>query len=301
MKIMLLVGLPASGKSTFAKDFLSKNYGQWKRVCRDDIRLMLDNVAFDYKNEKLVTVIENSIVIEALRAKNNVIIDATHLNPKEFVRWRKFAERQGNIQLISKNFTTTVNECIDRDRHRRRRVGEQVITDKYRKYLSGGFPPEINEYFPHLKLKDFQQDNNLPKAIICDLDGTLFDNSWRNVYDASEAERDPVIEHIAGLVFNARENNQIIFFITGRDECYYQQSFAALQKINLTPDNENIHLLMRSSGDNRRDTIIKKEHFDNFVRNKYYCLFAIDDRPSVCRMWRYEVGIPVLQVADKEF
>lgn len=60
-------------------------------------------------------------------------------------------------------------------------------------------------------------------------------------------------------------------------------------------------LLMRKRGDMRKDTIIKKEIWDNELLGKFYVQFAIDDRPSVVRMWRYEVGLTVLQVADKEF
>ena len=41
-KVILTVGLPASGKSTWAKEQVSQNPGQYKRVNKDDLRAMLD-------------------------------------------------------------------------------------------------------------------------------------------------------------------------------------------------------------------------------------------------------------------
>ena len=58
---------------------------------------------------------------------------------------------------------------------------------------------------------------------------------------------------------------------------------------------------MRATGDKRKDTIVKKEIWDNHIYGKYNVFLAIDDRPSVVRMWRQDVGIPVLQVNDIEF
>ena len=52
---------------------------------------------------------------------------------------------------------------------------------------------------------------------------------------------------------------------------------------------------MRKSGDNRKDTIIKKEIFNSEIRDKYYIDFVIDDRPCVIRMWKKLVYLYLMQ------
>lgn len=39
-KLLVLKGLPASGKSTYAKELVNKG---WKRVNKDDLRAMIDD------------------------------------------------------------------------------------------------------------------------------------------------------------------------------------------------------------------------------------------------------------------
>jgi len=52
MKVLILKGLPASGKSTYAKELVAK--GNWKRINKDDLRAMLDCSKWSKANEKFV-------------------------------------------------------------------------------------------------------------------------------------------------------------------------------------------------------------------------------------------------------
>jgi hypothetical protein len=58
---------------------------------------------------------------------------------------------------------------------------------------------------------------------------------------------------------------------------------------------------MRADGDSRGDVIVKKEIYDLFIKGKYNVMLAIDDRKKVCRFWREDLGIPVLQLDDVDF
>ena len=49
-KLLILKGLPASGKSTYAKELVSKG---WKRVNKDDLRSMIDGGKWSKKNEEM--------------------------------------------------------------------------------------------------------------------------------------------------------------------------------------------------------------------------------------------------------
>jgi len=45
-------------------------------------------------------------------------------------------------------------------------------------------------------------------------------------------------------------------------------------------------LHMRKTDDVRKDSVVKKELYDEFIKDKYNVRFVIDDRPQVVRMRR---------------
>ena len=58
---------------------------------------------------------------------------------------------------------------------------------------------------------------------------------------------------------------------------------------------------MRKTGDNRKDSIIKKEIYEKYLKPmNYHVLFILDDRNQVVEMWR-EMGFTVFQVAEGNF
>ena len=57
---------------------------------------------------------------------------------------------------------------------------------------------------------------------------------------------------------------------------------------------------MRKNGYNKKDSIVKKEIFDEYIKDKYYVEFILDDRNQVVDMWR-EMGLTCLQVAEGNF
>jgi predicted kinase len=52
-KVILCVGIPASGKTTWAKEQVKNGGGKWKRVNKDDLRAMVDCGQFSKSNEKV--------------------------------------------------------------------------------------------------------------------------------------------------------------------------------------------------------------------------------------------------------
>ena len=52
-KVLVLIGLPASGKSTWAHDFIERN-PNWIRINKDDLRSMLHNGVWSKGNENKV-------------------------------------------------------------------------------------------------------------------------------------------------------------------------------------------------------------------------------------------------------
>ncbi len=138
-KLFVCVGLPSSGKTTWAKQYCTENPNTI-RVSRDDIREMLTPI-FKHGGsmEHLVTDIELFTIEKSLIEGYNVIVDATNFRGTS--HFQRIIDRIGTsgIDLEIKSFLDVpVGECIVRDSKREKSVGVSVITRMYNKYLSNG-------------------------------------------------------------------------------------------------------------------------------------------------------------------
>lgn len=284
LKVLFCRGIPASGKSTWAKSFCEKHHN-WVRVSRDDLRNMRKPYWLP-KQENLITQWERDLIVSALRFQKNVIVDATNLN-KDFNESTKFyIEREfGKVIFEYKDFTdVSLEECIKRDLKRPNSVGEKVIRGFYNKYLN--------------PVQPIIQDKSLPKAWIFDIDGTLALFDGRNPFDYDKCDADlpnkPVVD-IVNNFYNARYN---IIFVSGREDRCKKKTIDWLAKYTfLEKEYIKNHLYMRKTGDRRKDYIVKKEMFDLYFNDKYYIEGIVDDRPQVIRMWK-QLGLFVLNVGS---
>lgn len=137
MKLILTRGLPASGKSTWAREWVLQEPKERVRICRDDIRRMLGKYWVPQR-EDLVTKIERESVLYALRAGYDVVVDATNFSKIE--RWYDIKKLLGlfDLEVEVMDFThVRLDECIARDSQRKgtEKVGEDAIKRMYNKYL----------------------------------------------------------------------------------------------------------------------------------------------------------------------
>lgn len=294
MKIKILMGIPASGKSSWAKEYCEKNT-DWFRVNRDDIRHMRGKY-WNPKDEDIITKIEIETTIIALNNNKNVILDATNLNEKYLSKFKqKILSRYPKIEFETKKFDITLEEAIKRDLIRPNSVGEKVI----RRFHEKMYPEE----YMTSKIK---QDSSLDHIILCDIDGTIADKGDRSPFAWNKVINDTPRESILKLVASYGNNavDKVIFF-TGRDgnKVCADQTVKWLNN-NLPLDWElgkKYELYMRAEDDNRKDSIVKKEMFDIYIRDKYYVDFVLDDRDQVVKMWRDELGLDCLQVNWGDF
>lgn len=277
-KVIITRGLPASGKSTWAKQQVREHPGRYSRVNRDDLRAMLHCKRFTRQNEKLVCEARDALILQSLKAGRHVIVDETSLNPDVIDDIRKVVGKEAEVEI--KEFKKDVDDCIRDDAARDNPVGKNVILGMYQRWIAKTVPK-------------FQQDETLPKAFLCDLDGTIADLNGRNPYDASTCENDLPRMSVVELVKRFGESHQIIF-MSGRDDKHFNPTYRWLRK--LFPY-QNFWLLMRKTGDMRDDTIVKEELFMQNVAPKFYVDFAVDDRPKVVRTWR-KLGIFVFDVGE---
>lgn len=282
MKILILKGLPASGKTTYAKEVVEKNAGIWKRVNKDDLRAMLDGSRWSKTNEKFILEIRDIIIRTALHNRRNVIVDDTNLAPFHEDRIRLLAADYDGCEVEVKMFDTPLAECIERDRKRDKPVGASVIRDMYNKYLRKEIQP-------------ISYDATLPFTVICDLDGTLALHIARGPYEADKCETDALNVPVATLLRLYIIGGYKIIFLSGREEIYREQTQRWLDKNAFA----HIPLLMRPAGDKRNDTIVKQELYEQHIKDRYNVIAVFDDRARVCRMW-HSIGLPLYRVGDPD-
>lgn len=272
-KVILLKGLPASGKSTWAKEQVLKGNGKVKRINKDELRSMLDSSVHSKDRESMITSVRDDLARKFLREGKDVIIDDTNFHPKheEALRWIATETASG---FEVKEFPVLVTEAILRDATRPKPVGPKVIM--------GMFDQSVR--------KTYKFDPSKKDAIIVDIDGTLAHADGRSPYDYTKVSEDKHDAIIRDLVLRYRPSHSILI-VSGRESSCRAATEAWLTD-NLIPYNG---LFMRAEGDKRCDTIVKEEIFNNYIDPTYNVHFALDDRNRVVDMWR-EKGIKVLQV-----
>ena len=288
-KVILMRGLPGSGKSTYAKKLVEENPNAYKRINRDDLRMMFDNGIVTKGNEKFAKQVRDILIIKALEDGKHVIVDDTNLSDKNFVRISQLVqqfnkEHNDTVSVEIKEMETTLEECIKRDNNREKKVGEKVIKNMHRQFFNS-------------TANYAEQNTSLPKAIICDLDGTLALMNGRNPFDASRCDEDLLNAPVAKTLKNHHQLGYKIILLSGREEKYKEPTLRFLETHQINFD----ILLMRKTSDNRKDSIIKKEIFAEHIQDKYYIEFVLDDRNQVVDMWRNELKLPCFQVYYGDF
>lgn len=308
--IVLTVGLPASGKSTWARDLVTSEPNRWKRINRDDLRFMLHGTAHDYTNkshEKAVTQASDSLLKMYLSDGFDVILDNTFLNHADRKAIHKIAaELDGSCDVIEKIFCVPVEECLRRNalRSGQAQVPDEVVlrmAKKAKVAANGSIPGLCDKVtsYDKVKAEPIVQDESLPPCVICDLDGTLCLMNGRNPYDASRCEEDSVNQPVLELLKKFYDSHHIVF-MSGRSYKYRPETERWLQKYVRLESLYEYELFMRAEGDIRKDSIVKKELFEEHVKDKYFVRFWLDDRNQVVSMAR-SLGLTVFQVADGNF
>lgn len=285
-------GLPGSGKTTWAKTQPAV------RVNRDELRRMLHGRQLgEGWAERQVTVAQRAQIDALLRAGVDVICDDTNLRARVVHELAELALHCG-ARVVLKDFTdVSLETCLARDagRPESERVGPEVIARMHERYLAGNRPPfalpeaaEVQRYTPPA---------GRPRAILVDLDGTVALMGDRSPYDSSRVHLDlphqPVIDAVRAL----HAAGHTIVYCSGRTDDAREGTAAWLDQHVGVP---YAALHMRVTGDQRKDSVVKREIFDRELRDAWHIVAVLDDRNQVVRMWR-ELGLTVFQVADGNF
>ena len=285
-QILVLQGVPASGKSTFARK-LATEHTNWVIVNRDSMRKARGTYWLP-SQENYIDDLEMNAVVSALNRDLNVIIDATNLNKKTIDKWNKLVGFYAS-RIEFKLFKISYKEAIERDNSREDKIGEKTI----RRFFKA--------YFPEL-LYNYTDDRviTLPNAdkesiILCDIDGTIALHNDRNPFDYNKASEDSFDPRMKTLLNSLSQCYKIIF-LSGRSE----DSRTVTQKWLEDNSFGEHQLYMRKHNDYRSDDIVKKEMYFEYIHPKYNVVCVFDDRDKVVKMWR-DLGILCCQVYYGDF
>ena len=284
-KLIMLAGLPGSGKTTRAFELL-KEYGNAVRVNRDALRAMLHNNVWSGTKEGITQEIAREVVVYALMQPGIgvVIVDDTNLGTSHAARWKQVAH-DCNAGFQEMRMDTPLSQCIERDSQRRESVGRSVIIGMALQY--GLYPKPAQG------------------VVLCDIDGTLADCEHRRHYlqetpknrqgffDAMR--QDTPRQEIVSLVQDYQVKGYEVFLVSGRPESH--RAATVFWLLANCPGLVYEALFMRRTDDHRPDTVLKAEMLERYFPDPSWVRCAIDDRPSILRVWQ-EHGIETINVGD---
>lgn len=140
--LILLVGIPGSGKTTYAEKYIEEHYSTI-HISSDDIRAELwGNEATQGDNNEVFSLMQ-SRTIEALNNGQSVVYDATNITRKDrsyiIALCPKFAKIECHI------IWAPIETCIERDAARERTVGKEIIDRMLKRFQAVYYDECIDE------------------------------------------------------------------------------------------------------------------------------------------------------------
>lgn len=287
MKAIILKWLPASWKSTLAKEYwfpivnwdtLRKEFSELKE---SDIRHKQYELIQKYALEKSNVVWDNTFI------NQQTLNDAIHYakNYYDEVEVIDVFEK-----LIEETWTSlwALVQCIIRNEKREEKVPMTVITEMY--------------------LKSWYKLSDKP-VIIVDLDGTLYNiehrlkyvrwdkKNWNKFESEEEVEKDKIVQPLRDAL-DALWEHFAIFYVSWR-----KNTMCDVTQRNFVRDGVLWDcLLMRNYFDSRKDNLVKQD-FLNAIKKNHNIAFVIDDRKQVIDMWRsnWLYVLNACQLEDNDF
>src|SRR5687767_645711 len=281
-RLIITRGLPASGKTTFAR----KLQPGVVRVNRDDLRRMLHgDRLYTTWAEGQVTAVQRAQIEALLRARADVCVDDTNLSSRLVREWAEMAARLGATFEVHDFTDVPVDECVrrDADRPESERVGEEAIRRMHERYLAGRtLPLPVPDVAPGRPAVVYDPPLGAPKIVLVDIDGTVALMGDRSPYDMHRVSEDQPHHAVIAAVRAMHAAGHAIVYCTGRDESARADTEEWLDRHVGVPYEA---LYMRDIYDARRDAVVKQEIFEREIRDRYHVIGVFDDRMQVVKMW----------------
>jgi predicted kinase len=301
-ELVITRGLPASGKSTWARAWVKEDPLHRAEVNRDHLREMLHG-GFVGDAETQVTQVSHGAIELLLKRGVSVVCSDTNL-PQRSARDLAKLGRKVGADVRVKDFTyVPLQTCLDRNTGREWTGGfvpPNVIRDMHTRYIKGRtYPLPLPE--EDSATADAAFAEYVPGAgtvILVDIDGTVALKGDRSPFDESRVHEDRPNQPVIDAVHAAYLTGNGVVFLSGRTDACRDATKAWLDK-HVGPIYRGLY--MRRAGDFRKDSIVKRELFDRHIRGVLNVRYVLDDRNQVVEMWREELGLTCLQCAPGNF
>jgi predicted kinase len=298
-KLILTRGIPGSGKSTWAKSWVSEDPEHRIRFNWDDMRNMMGPYWVPSRepiNKHILWAAVNAAAYS--NRPYDIVIDNMNLNPKD---WKQYEDwilnynnslnaEETNTQYVLefKDFFIPVEECVKRDSMRINPIGEKTIREIYSKYRHFIQTTNVEKYVNNL----VKPDPNKPYCVVIDMDSTMCFNTnkrpWYGEGAAEEMINDIENFGVCETVWALMQEYPIIV-ATGRDTSQEEVTRKWLSQHRIDP----IKYYFRTEGDYRKGTVVKKEQIEKIMKD-YNILVIFEDSEPIVQMYR-DMGLTVLQ------
>lgn len=166
--VIILIGIPASGKSSLAEQMLrasspagqnssSITYGQTKLICPDRIRARLYGSDAIQGNWTEIWEQIHQEFTNAAKSQQSVIYDATNYRREYRKEVINLAREHGFKTITGIWLNVPLWICLSRNDHRDRQVPEDIIVEMYRTLSYS--PPSLTEGFDRILFRDEKSEN----------------------------------------------------------------------------------------------------------------------------------------------
>lgn len=154
--LIIMCGLPASGKNTWIKDFLKKNSADYTVVELDEIRSEIFGHQFHRPAEHFIIGIAKSFARLLLKQGKNVIINSTGLTQAIRNEWISMGEEY-NCDIKVVWVKTPLKECLKRNNKRSK---DKVVPNDVIVSMNNIFqePYHFMSYFSHKNINYYRRD-----------------------------------------------------------------------------------------------------------------------------------------------
>jgi predicted kinase len=297
--LVLTRGLPASGKSTWARALVaSRRPGTIVRVNRDDLRRSMVDAAYATPVdavERRISAAEWRLVRGALLDGVDVVVDATNLRAGVARRWLALAAACGADGHVE-DIVADLEECVRRDAARppHERVGEETLRDLHARFLdpATGRPSPLG---PPSRLSSvdgapYRAVPGAPPAVLVALEGVLSHASAPDPDHPEDVVVPAVVEVVAAL---AGAGQRVVVGSTRPEDDRTAVASWLARRLPVPIE----ALLLRAPSDRRGDVAAALRLFDTHVRDHYDVRAVLEGRDGHARAWR-AIGLTVLGVGD---